>query len=53
MHNYNEIKQHIIDKILSSELLNHPFDHKFVEDVFPINFYNDLLANIPGKYFSQ
>ena len=49
MHNYNEIKQHIIDKILSSELSNHPFDHKFVEDVFPINFYNDLLANIPDK----
>ena len=49
MHNYNEIKKYIIDKILSSELLNHPFDHKFVEDVFPINFYNDLLDNIPDK----
>ena len=49
MYNYNEIKKHIVDKILSSELLNHPFDHKFVEGVFPHDFYNDLLDNIPDK----
>jgi len=49
MYNYNEIKQHIVDNILSSELLNHPFDHKFVEGVFPHDFYNDLLDNIPDK----
>ena len=49
MYNYNEIKKHIVDKILSSELLNHPFDHKFVGGVFPHYFYNDLLANIPDK----
>ncbi|MDC0056994.1 hypothetical protein OAJ74_02450 [Alphaproteobacteria bacterium] len=49
MHNYNEIKKHIVNKILSSVLLNHPYDHKFVEGVFPDLFYNDLLTNIPDK----
>ena len=49
MHDYNQIKKHLIDKILSSELLHNPFDHKFIEDVFPHYFYNNLLANIPDK----
>tara|TARA_B100001175_G_C19390812_1_gene581334 strand:+ start:102 stop:869 length:768 start_codon:yes stop_codon:yes gene_type:complete len=49
MNTVEDVKKHIINKIASSPLISEPFDHKFVENIFPDNFYNDLLINIPNK----
>ena len=49
MNNLEDIKNHIIEKISSTPLSNSPFDHKFVENIFPDDFYNQLLLNLPNK----
>ena len=51
MINNNLVKKHIINKIKKSELFDYPFAHKFVENIFPIEFYNNLLQNLPDKSF--
>ena len=43
------LKNSLIRNIESSELLDKPFVHKFVENVFPENVYNELINNIPNK----
>jgi len=45
----NEIKNYVIEKIKSSEIIHTPFEHKFVENVFPEDFYEKLILNIPNK----
>ena len=42
------LKNSLIRNIESSELLDKPFVHKFVENVFPESFYNELINNIPS-----
>lgn len=49
MNNQDNTKNCIIENILSTELIHNPFDHKFVENVFPSKFYDELLLNIPNK----
>ena len=45
-----EIEQeHIINRINSSELIQEPFVHKLVKDVFSNNYYQDLLKYLPNK----
>ena len=43
------LKNSLIRNIESSELLEQPFVHKFVENVFPESVYNELINNIPNK----
>ena len=43
------LKNSLIRNIESSELLDKPFVHKFVENVFPESVYNELINNIPNK----
>ncbi len=49
MNNIDEVRQHVMEKIESAELLSDPFDHKFVENVFPEDFYQELIKNTPEK----
>ena len=51
MINNDLVKKHIIDKIKKAELFNVPFAYKFVENIFPMEFYNNLLQNLPDKSF--
>lgn len=45
----NRIIEEIINNIESSELINDPFDHKFVSNVLPQDFYKEILLNLPTK----
>ena len=45
----NNLKSSLIRNIESSKLMEQPFVHKFVENVFPENVYNELINNIPKK----
>ena len=52
MNNIDEVRQHVMEKIESAELLSDPFDHKFVENVFPEDFYQiniDVESNGKGQ----
>lgn len=41
------VEQHVASRILSGTIIDTPWRHMFVEDVFPDDFYNDLLASLP------
>ena len=47
----SNLKNSIIRNIESSDLLEQPFVHKFVENVFPENVYNELVKNIPSRSY--
>ena len=47
--NTEKIIEQLTKNISKSEIINEPFVHKYVEDVFPKDFYLNLLANIPEK----
>jgi len=51
MINNNLVIKHIINKINKSEFFDYPFAHKFVENIFPMEFYNNFLQSIPDKSF--
>ena len=49
MNNIDDVRKHVMEKIESADLISDPFDHKFVENVFPDDFYQKLITNIPEK----
>jgi len=49
MNYFNATKDHIINSISSAELIKKPFDHKFVKNIFPNHFYNELISMLPNK----
>lgn len=40
--------EHVIYKIRNARILEYPFPHFFVENVFPDDFYWDFLASLPS-----
>lgn len=41
--------QHVIYKLRNAQISEYPFPHFYVEDVFPADFYSQLLASLPGE----
>ena len=39
----------LINSFIDSKNIEDPFPHKFIENIFPLSFYDDLLNNIPDK----
>ena len=39
----------VIKNIKDTELSEEPFEHKFVNEVFPKEFYKNLIDNLPHK----
>ena len=39
----------IISQIKKAVLSTDPFEHKFVKEIFPKNFYEKLISNLPNK----
>jgi len=46
MYTINLLDQ-LINSFVDSKNIDDPFPHKFIENIFPSSFYNDLLNNIP------
>ena len=44
-----QVRDHIIGQISSSALIMEPFGHKFIEKIFPENYYQNLLSHLPSK----
>ena len=38
---------HLAYKIANTPILNFPFPHIYVENIFPADFYSKLLKNFP------
>ena len=50
----NKIVDHICDILKSSTIENDPWPHRFIEGIFPNNFYKEILYNFPSsKEFSR
>ena len=47
----NAISSQLIANISETEIIEEPFAHKFIENIFPEDFYKNLLTNIPKKNF--
>src|SRR5690349_4179510 len=41
------VKSHFYAAIERAELIEDPFPHLYVRDVFPADFYQSVLANLP------
>ena len=39
----------IINNISKVDIIDEPFDHMFIQNIFPEDFYCELLDNIPKK----
>jgi len=44
----NYIEEHLIKKILNTTVDHMPFDHVFIENIFPDDFYEKLVKNLPN-----
>ena len=44
-----QLRDYIINQISSSPLITEPFGHKFIENIFPKNYYQNLLSHLPSK----
>ena len=42
------IEEHLIKKILDTSVDHVPFDHVFIENIFPNDFYYELVKNLPN-----
>lgn len=45
---FSDVKQHVLYQILNAPLRTYPFPHIYVEEIFPTEFYDRLLAHLPG-----
>ena len=39
----------ILDKITKTEIEKNPFEHKFIDNVFPDEYFEELIKNLPNK----
>jgi hypothetical protein len=42
-----DVFQHVMDKLVKAEIQSSPFTHFYIQNVFPKEFYQELLANFP------
>ena len=49
--NIEEIISQLIQNTSDIKIDHEPFDHKFIENIFPKEFYLDLIQNIPKKIY--
>lgn len=40
---------HMVAAVEAAEVSNHPFSHFYVRNLFPADFYAEILANLPAK----
>ena len=41
--------EYVLYQLLNTPIRNYPFEHIYVQDVFPSEFYHSLLSNLPEK----
>jgi hypothetical protein len=39
---------HFVERLRAAEVVAEPFPHFYLEEVFPADYYNELLARLPG-----
>jgi hypothetical protein len=44
---YSHAEEHLIYQILNAPVRDYPFPHAFIENVFPNDYYQDMLINLP------
>ena len=49
--NTNNIIKHICSRLNESKLESEPWPHKFIEDIFPEDFYKKIIQKLPSNNF--
>ena len=44
---YSHVDSHLAYKIANANLLEYPYPHMFIENIFPIDIYEEMLINMP------
>ena len=44
---YSHVDSHLAYKIANANLLEYPYPHMFIENIFPIDIYKEMLINMP------
>jgi hypothetical protein len=44
---FSAVRRHVVSRLASAPLRAQPFPHVYVEDVFPQDFYDDMIARLP------
>ena len=47
---YSHVDSHLAYKIANANLLEYPYPHMFIENIFPIDIYEEMLINMPIQY---
>lgn len=46
-------KKHVVFRLRNATVSHYPYSHFYVENVFPPDFYAELLANLPNDSYSE
>jgi hypothetical protein len=49
MQNREQIVNHFFEKLKTSPVVTEPFSHMIIEDIFPKDFYKEILAHVPKR----
>ena len=44
---YSHVDSHLAYKIANANLLEYPYPHMFIENIFPVDIYEEMLINMP------
>ena len=44
---YSHVDSHLAYKIANANLLEYPYPHMFIENIFPADIYEEMLINMP------
>lgn len=42
------VNSHFVNKLLNAKINTEPFSHSYIEEIFPNDFYQELMKNIPN-----
>lgn len=46
-----DVEQYVHYRIANAQLLNYPFPHFYVQDIFPPDWYQELIARLPAQEY--
>jgi hypothetical protein len=46
-----DVEQHLHYRIANAQVLNYPYPHFYVPEIFPPDWYEELIAHLPEKHY--
>ncbi len=45
----SDVLQHVMDRLTNAQIVASPYPHFYIENIFPDDFYQEILANLPDN----